>query len=371
MKRQALIISLLFPLLITSLGASAATVSKLYEAEAPVYGRDNTSKNDAMRQALIDVLVRVSGNQNVSLSPGMPEVLQNPARYVQQFRYGKPNSEFVQMMATRPTQMLWVRFDSSAINQILQNNGMPIWGQSRPSLMVWLVVEDGGARRLVDAQYNGPGRAILEYAGVKRGIPMILPLMDIKDQVLVKVQDVWAGFLDEMIEASKRYNTEAILIGRVSAISGGGWQGRWTIVNGDEPPTGWQNEAEQFNDVILGGVDGGSDLLARRYAQFVDETMQDAVLLQVSDLKSLEDYARVKKYLASLAPVSELLPMRVFNNKIIFRVRFRGSQSSLTRAIKLGNVLVPMVITPVAATADSPEGGNDKNAAQLAYRLIP
>ncbi len=370
--------TLLFSYLILSLTllspSRAATVSGLYETEVPVYGTDSQARSDAMSRAFIDVLVRVSGNRDVSLAPGIPEVLKKPERFAQQFRYQKPSTDFMNTLATRPTKMLWVSFDTNAVNKILQSSGLPIWGQSRPSLMVWLIVEQSGERRLVDAQYTGPGRGILEYAGVRRGVPMILPLMDTKDQVLVKVQDVWAGFLDELLDASKRYNTEAVLIGRVSAQPTGGWQGRWTIVNGDQPPTGWQNAAEQFNDVILSGVDGGSDILARRYAQFVDETSEDVVLLKVSDLKSLGDYAKVKKYLTSLAPVSELLPTQVVNDYIVFRVRFKGSQEGLTRAIKLGNVLFPLDSLPgsiIAAQSGADKGATDQSTALLVYRLMP
>ena len=83
--RAALWAGLLISLAMTM--AEAAETVALYEAEVPVAGQDPQARSQAQRAALGEVLVRVSGNRGAASHPALAPMLEEAARYVQQYRY--------------------------------------------------------------------------------------------------------------------------------------------------------------------------------------------------------------------------------------------------------------------------------------------
>ena len=52
-------------------------------------------------------------------------------------------------------------------------------------------------------------------AADERGLPIAWPLLDLQDLNAVTCTDVWGGFEDEIVAASARYRSDAVLIGKV------------------------------------------------------------------------------------------------------------------------------------------------------------
>jgi len=70
---------------------------------------------------------------------------------------------------------------------------VPIWGKQRPSTLVWLVVEDEGGRRLIGTDEESEYLSVLKERASVRGIPMLIPLLDLEDNARLKPSDVWGG----------------------------------------------------------------------------------------------------------------------------------------------------------------------------------
>ena len=68
-------------------GLPAATVDGLFEAEVPVQGRDTAQRNQAIQEALGQVLVKVSGYPDIPARPELAGELAQAPLYVQQYRY--------------------------------------------------------------------------------------------------------------------------------------------------------------------------------------------------------------------------------------------------------------------------------------------
>jgi hypothetical protein len=65
--------------------ADAVTVARLYEATVPLAERSEHGQDEALQEAMRQVLVRVTGQRNAAYDP--PRALVNDARrYVQKFR---------------------------------------------------------------------------------------------------------------------------------------------------------------------------------------------------------------------------------------------------------------------------------------------
>ena len=107
MLHKSLLIILLSLLFITA--GRAETALGLYESEIAVEDQSTELRQQAIREALEEVLDKVANADEVTFTKKtLDQALNRAERYVQQYRY--------------TDQGLWVRFDSQAIDQLLQQN---------------------------------------------------------------------------------------------------------------------------------------------------------------------------------------------------------------------------------------------------------
>jgi len=132
--------------------AGAAEVGGLYEATVPVSGQEEAPRADAVRVALREVLVRITGDRQAAGNPGLRAVLADAGRYVQQYRYQerRPPAQ-PPAPGTQPGISLWVRFDEDLLNRQVRGAGMAVWGKVRPTVLFWLAVQEQQAAALISA----------------------------------------------------------------------------------------------------------------------------------------------------------------------------------------------------------------------------
>ena len=180
--------------------ALAAPVPWLYDVDVAVEGRTATARLAASGEALDEVLSRVSGLAHVPRNAGVTEALGRPEAYYNRFVFldnGK----------------LRIHFTPAAILELMDRARLPVWSANRPRAMLWLVVEAGGVRRIVDGQH--PLAAPLAERARQRGLNLQLPLMDLEDRRRVRPAVVRGRLYTPLEEASKRYGAEVTLAGQV------------------------------------------------------------------------------------------------------------------------------------------------------------
>lgn len=355
-----LVVLSLLPAAIPPLQASE--VSGLYQAGVPVADQGSATRRMAVRRALADVLVRVSGSRQVLENPQALELLENAMQYVSQYNYQalpvEPEAETTAAAAAFP-QQLDVVFDEEGINQALRERSIPIWGKARPVTLMWLAVEDSGQRQLLGADTLPQRRTMLETAAGERGVPLIFPLLDLEDQVALRFTDVWGNFQEPILRASGRYQPGAILVGRLYHASSAQWQARWSFyLDGDWQQ--WMSSGERQQDVLAAGVDGAADVLAARFASH-GGTQQGFVEVVVDNVDTLAGYARAMKYLAGLDPVSDVQVHDVDGARVTFYLTIHGDRSAFEQAIVFGETLAPQQAAEVRMG----------DAVGLEYRLLP
>lgn len=307
----------------------------LFEAEVPVSDQQPAERTAAMQQALSEVLVRVTGQRDLLRTGQVRPLLDDASRYVQQYRY------FTVPDSTPPRLMLRVRFDGDGIRQALREQGVAYWGGTeRPDTLVWLAVEERGRRYIVSAQDDTVARAQVQQAARQRGVPLLFPLMDLQDQAQVRFSDIQGGFFDRVLEASKRYSPQAILIGRMNLSPSGSWAARWNLrVAGNT--TSWTDTDSQLAGVVRAGIDNVADSLASRLAVTDSGTLGNRVRVTIEDISTLAAYARVTDYLASLTAVRQLQVVQVDGTSVDYDLQLNGSLQGLTQTIIIGTVLEP------------------------------
>ncbi|MGD2138370.1 MAG: DUF2066 domain-containing protein [Gammaproteobacteria bacterium] len=314
---------------------SAADPQQLFESEVVVSSQAPGLRPGAFQQALRIVLVRVAGDNAVLASEPGKALLGDAPGLVQQYRY------YTEPDRDPPVLKLWVRFDGDAIRDTLQRQGQSYWGIERPDTLLWLAVEDRGRRYVVSADDDSEVRRKVEQAAQQRGVPILFPLMDLEDQSRARYSDIWGGFFDNVLAASARYSPQAVLIGRLHRSPSGGWSSRWYLRAAGRPTT-WSDSRPQLDSLLRQGMEDTADALASRFAVGSAGGVTNTTSISVDGVNSLAAYARLKDYLASLTPVSDLQLERVDGATLQFGLWLNGSLQDLARTVTIGTVLEPV-----------------------------
>jgi hypothetical protein len=323
------ILTLVWILCVLPAITAGASGPELYEAEVRVSGQQPGERAAAMKSALSEVLVRITGRREQAHR----ELLQDPARYVQQYRYYTvPDSQ-------PPQLRLQVRFNGGALQQALRQQGVAYWGDSeRPDTLVWLAIEERGMRSIVAADDDSVARRQLQLAARQRGVPLLFPLLDLEDQAQVRFGDIWGGFFDRVLAASERYRPQAVLIGRLNRNPYGEWVARWSLQAAGNT-TSWSDSDPRLETLLPAGIDNMADTLAMRLAVTDTGAPGDAVAIRVEDINTLAAYARVNDYLASLSAIRKFQVEQVSGSAVQYALQLNGSLQGLTRTISIGTVL--------------------------------
>jgi hypothetical protein len=348
--------------------ADAAPVDSLFAAEVSPRSGATLSLDSAFREALGQVLVKVTGRRDAAVDAQLMGQFNDPRKLVQQYRSDSDGK-------------VWVRFDAAAVKQILDASGQPVWAADRPSTIVWLALDLGGGQRQIlssaeeasslNTQINVPGAVVigrserltarvhgeLLNAAGRRGLPIVLPLMDSEDLMTVSLSDLWGDFDEPIVSASDRYAADVVLIGRARVFEDGPARVRWTMLMG--------NEGFDWDGTIGDGPDEVADYLAEQLATSIDASRR--LRLQVDGINSLDAYGQATSYLTALGIVESCDIDRVSGDQVVFSLYVRGDSNSLVRVIALKRVLERVDAGSVAsggAVRPSSDGGPD-----LYYRL--
>jgi len=343
--------------------AFSAQVSGLYEAEVLAEGQEVEQRNRAIVEAFRQVLVKVTGNRGVVHQPLLADEINSAPRYVQQYRYR------VVMQEQQQVRMLRVKFDKNAVDRMLRQQGVAVWGDKRPATLVWLATEQNGRRSLVMADSDEQAYSSLIGAMERRGVPILFPLMDLEDQTRLQVSDVWGGFADTIWQASERYGPDAVMTARLVKFGAELWRADWTLLLGKKEFL-WDSEGDSLAMAVEAGIHAGMDLLASRYAPSAAENSVDAIYLHVSGVNDLYHFARLQRYLLGQGAVEQASLAFVEPRAVTYALQVRGGQHALEQGISLSNILFPDV-TEGMSTQQPPEMAIESGAVVLRYHMQP
>jgi uncharacterized protein len=315
-------------LAVTIAPASGAPVRGLYEAAVAVPDQSVQAREQALSEALLSVLIRVTGNRELALEPAAQPVLARATALVVGYGY-----------ETSPAgaSLLRARFDPRAVETALRRQGLPVWGSNRPTHLLWLAVQDGRTRQLVDQQ-SAPSRAAGILATAEsRGLLVTFPAMDSADQQLVSFFEVWEGRYDGLVGASRRYPSDQIVTARAYR-EGPQWTARWALLDGGGVTEQWNSSGESLDRALGEGLHLLADRQARQFAVLSTGSAGDLVL-EISGVRSLQDYSRVLHYLRALNAVSAAHVERLDSETLVCRIEVQGNPDVVLRAIASGRTL--------------------------------
>lgn len=204
--RRINIISLLIGLcsLATALliPAIASPYTPLNVARVPLADQSDTAQSLATRTALQQVLVKLAGSSSVLVDDSTQALLRDSHKFVEATRF-----------VSNPEPRLEVEFNRDKLMFWLKRNALPLMGDLRPSVLVWMIVEDPstGERIVLNEQSTHPLLAQFIAKLDERGLKAQFPLYDLTDLSVVSDVDVWGQFVDVLYLASERYQTDYVM----------------------------------------------------------------------------------------------------------------------------------------------------------------
>ena len=220
-----------------------------------------------------------------------------------------------------------------AVLDLIEQAALPVWWEERPSVLVWIVLQEGGQRRILTGADKHPLVNALNQQADRRGLRVQLPMMDLQDALAISAADVWGRVSTTIDRAGVRYAPEVTVVGRFNVQAELGitrYAGQWEVW-GDATNAVNTASAEVNNEDVDSagklGVNALAQMLTEQYA--VLPRGQRQTRIQVSNVQSAGDYASLLRYLDGLTFVRQVDIDQVQGDNLLLRLHGQAEQAQL------------------------------------------
>ncbi len=317
--------------------ALAVKMGSLYKGTVPVTTQATEERNQAIQQALEQVMIKVSGTDQILNNPKFKSILSSASTLMQQFSYTTPTPG-----KNSAPYLLEIQFDPTGVNQWLRDAGATTWGQNRPLVLAWIAYEaPGHPAEMISSDSLNDVPALLKQNAEKRGLPFILPVMDMTDLTQASVKDVTDIAIPKLLDAAKRYASDAILIGHITQDSNQ-LVSQWKLLLGNDQ-WNWNLSGKSMNEIAPALIADITNTLAARFAVVTTNTVQKDMPMKVTGITHYRDCAQLTRYLSHLPPVANVEITKILaDNDVVLKISLRSTQESFIQALSLGKKLTPM-----------------------------
>ena len=330
------VMTLLFIALMPCLG-QGAEIKKLYEASVIVPDSGQVAFRLGATEALINVLVRVSGRNDINeIKPLMKEA-DYAYKWVRQFSY-QPHVavDSADGLSEEQGQQLTVVFNSGQVDSLLKKYQQPIWPANRPLVILWLVIDTASGQRLLDATLDHELYQAINDAAYRRGIPIILPQLSLS--TVVPFEAISRGDEQAIRQASTGYNADYIIAGGASITSQQRWLGRWfEFYQGNTN----QSLIDTFEPklAINNLIDKVADQLSAQFSIWPGQFNEEGLFIKVSGIDTFAQYHQLESYLDNLKVTSNVKIVAVNGGEVTILLNLITDQLQFFDVLKLDNLL--------------------------------
>lgn len=365
MRRRCRIACLLLSCLVVlpTLKFSDAQADSLYVGEVEVRTRQEEERRAAMGDALVQVLVRLTGRTWLNETEILAAVHEDAEPYIRSYRY-KTEQDPRGIERT----VLSVTFEWKFLRDLMEVEKLSLWPAGRSSVIVWAVSDDQDKADILSA-YQGPAVAqrVANYAK-RYGMTVRLPFGDIQDRKALTEKDILAASRRHLRAASERYLVDGILVGTLRGSAVNGWTARWQYFWATEEDEYAYQERQQdkdrrgpfarrteevdpqdkYNiaksavllncqsraDCVVYALDALRELLVSDEAIIASELGQGVVPIRVGNIKSFTDYRQSLEYLNRLSLIESATPIAFERGAIVYELVSQSSLRSLYEVLE-------------------------------------
>ena len=337
-----LLVALLSVALLAAAPAWAGQVVNLYQTETLVSSQSSRERAQAATDGLAEVILRISGTQESLRAPAIIDGMRRAQNYIHEFQYASTDETITIDDKEVAASRLILRYSPQAVERLLRQARLPMWPANRPSLLLWLVKDDlAQGRHLVGKTDAAEALAAFEAAAERRGLPLVVPLLDLEDRVALPGDAAWALSEPAIRKASSRYQSDAILVGRYSRTSRGEWRAAWLLLHKRQSRV-FDSVGFDLNDVVGTGVDQVANHMAAIYAIVPGDSAADAVVMELKGITDFSRYIGVLNYLQNLAMVRRTHLAAVRADGLLLHLYTDGDLAPLINALALDKRLLPV-----------------------------
>lgn len=318
----------------------AVVVDNLYSSQVIVSDRSEQTRKQSLGSALKNMLLKITGNPALLEQSSIQNAQDRATKYLEAYSYASDE---------QGNTVLKARFSQSAVNALLAQTGIPFWPANRPKVLVWLVTRDyesGVQSVLPNTQLQTDAAPVFEQlksVGDQLGLPLAMPLMDLEDQLRAQPQQLWSLDAQAIQSASSRYGVDNILVGRVTATSGGDWRIGWWYWQ-DQTFDVFDSHNRDLTQALTSGLSQVTTYLSRIYAVPVSSEQGYALNVTVTGIRDFTDYAQTLNYFDEMAAVREFQLRQVNASELMFTLYLSGDVQRFKDALALDKKLEPVAV---------------------------
>ena len=316
--------------------AIAQNASAPGEVRVAVSDDSASARSAAIETGVARMITRLTGDPTVADSLIGQRLQEQADRYVEGFSYRRLETEpetGTGDAADAQRLELALQLDEPALREALVRAGVRVWPSELPTVLVWLALERDGERQLLDASAAAALAPGLRSLAAERGIRVFFPLLDLADRQTLTYVDVAAGFTEPIREASKRYNADLVLAGRLQRDAAGYVRSRW-IGLGEEASRGrWQAAGPSIEAVVEDMVPRIARRLRRAYAFLPDLDARRRLEVEVRGVTDLSALDALQRRLGAIAGVQRARVTRVAADRVTLSLALQVDSERVLAAL--------------------------------------
>ncbi len=307
----------------------------------------------AFKQTAKNVLQKVSGRPDLINSTVKDSDLNDAASWVAQHSI-LSSEELVSFKGEQvEAKKVVVTFFEQSINLFLIERNIAIWGSNRPSILMWLVEENGQFRSLSGVNTPSSLLATIAHQSTMSGLSIYAPILDDIDRAAISASELWGFFEDEISKASERYQTDLIGAVRVSE------QGERFMVDirvyfpsAEIVPLTFIASNER--EIAITANDLLSQLLSERYAAVRSSSEEFSIKMRLGGLDSYSKLQNIQDYLDSITLIRAWNLSSLNESEGIFTIQADGGVKKLKDVIALDSILRENQLNALDPSANIP-----------------
>jgi uncharacterized protein len=309
----------------------------LYRVSIPVADTSEAAADAAAREALAEVLVRMTGeaaarsDELASTLAGQVERLITQRGYVNLPGRINPQGELEPARTA-----LEVRFDPEALRAALTESGRSAWSPVRPVTLVALGIGRGGGFEWV-TQEDAAGYAdLLRASAARRGLPLRLPVTS-PPTAIIAAGD--AALEPALAALAAGRQAEAVLLGVVEQAADGSATVGWRLRSSDGI-TRWNGQGADLGLAVDTGLDTLAQKLRER-SQPVAAASSGDELFAIVGVGGLADWARLWPRLQQVEGGRSLRIVRLEGDRVWLATGIPGGAQALMLDPAVADVITP------------------------------
>lgn len=333
---RCLLILLLLPCL--SVPVLAQNTADFYATSVAVADRQTTTFRQGLREALVQVLSKVSGApvDIVRSRPNLVQDLSQGDKLASQFIYY--NHKFIDANGKEQTELrIKASFPEKRIMELLQKGGLTFWPEGRAPVRFWALLQAAGSSRWLDSDnlYQQQLQPVFSEAMLRWGFAL-----ETQHAAALNPARLWqadAAYLDAIMQSMK---DQPVLLARIDTLQAQQVGGTVSLLG---QPGSHLLQAATLAEWVTLAVDWASQQLAARHAvQLL--TADSEVVLAVSGVADYAAYEQLLAYIESFDIVKRVYVLSSEPGMLRLAVSVKTELTQLQKRLLAGGKMTPSLV---------------------------